>query len=189
MWRFLSSPLYCLPGLMLSSALSRIADFATATWGRGARMREASLPQTTFYPGRPRYTDHPILHALIAPGERRGGPPLLKRGPRCAPCLLSSGPPPLSLAALPSRAERRPAALRAAPSGTPPVSSNRHQAMRRVRAQAPIPRRRSRLLPWPKRCCYHGVSALWGCKRRQPQAISMAIARMCALPALAMPCS
>jgi hypothetical protein len=189
MWRFLSSPWYCLPGLMLSSALSRIADFAAATWARGARMREASLPQTTFSPCRPLSTNHPILPALMAPGERRGGPPLLQIGPRCAPCLLARCPPQLRLAAIPSRGERRPAALRAAPSGSTPVSINRHKAMRNLRAKATIPMRRSRLLPGPKRCGYHGLSALWGCQRRQPQAISLAMARMGALPALVMPCS
>jgi hypothetical protein len=151
MWRFLSSPFCCLPGLMLSSALSSMADFAAATCARGARMREASLPQTTCSPCRPLYTDHPILHALMAPGERRGGPPLLTIGPRCAPCLLSSGPPQLRLAALPSRGERRPAALRAAPSGTTPGSLNRHKAMSRLRAKATSPMRRRRLLPWPQR--------------------------------------
>ena len=102
MWRFLSSPFYCLPGLPLSSALSNISDFAAATCARGARIREASLPQTTFYPCRPLDTDHPILHALMAPGERRGGQPLLKIGPQREPCLLSSCPPQLSLAARPS---------------------------------------------------------------------------------------
>jgi hypothetical protein len=64
-------------------------------------------------------------------GERRGGQPLLPSGPRCAPCLLSRGPPQLRLAALPARGERRPAAVRAAPSGPPPGSINRHQAMSR----------------------------------------------------------
>ena len=103
MWRFLSSPFYRLSGLPLSSALANISAFVAATWARGARMREASLPPTTFYPCRPLDTDHLILHALMAPGERRGGQPLLKIGPRCAPCLLSSCPPQLSLAALPSR--------------------------------------------------------------------------------------
>ena len=70
-----------------------------ATCARGARMREASLPQTTFYPCRPLDTDHLILHALMAPGERQGGQPLLKIGPQREPCLLSSGPSQLSLAA------------------------------------------------------------------------------------------
>jgi hypothetical protein len=73
-----------------------------ATCARGARMREASLPQTTFYPCRLLDTDHPILHALLAPGERRDGQPLLKIGPQREPCLLSSCPSQLSLAARPS---------------------------------------------------------------------------------------
>jgi hypothetical protein len=93
MWRFLSSPFCCLPGLMLSSALSSMADFAAATCARGARIREASLPQTTFSPCRPLSTAPPILPALLAPGERRGGPPLLTIGLRGEPCLLSSCPP------------------------------------------------------------------------------------------------
>ena len=103
MWRFLSSPFYRLPGLWLSFSLANISDFAAATCARGARMREASLPQTTFYPCRPLDTDHLILHALMVPGERQGGQPLLKIGPRREPCLLSSCPRQLSLAALPFR--------------------------------------------------------------------------------------
>jgi hypothetical protein len=103
MWRFLSSPFYRLPGLWMSFSLTTISDFAAATCARGARMREASLPQTTFYPCRPLDTDHLSLHALLAPGERQGGQPLLKIGPRRAPCLLSSCPRRLRLAALPFR--------------------------------------------------------------------------------------
>src|SRR5262245_18615249 len=102
MWRFLSSPFYRLSGLPLSSALANISAFVAATCARGARMRGASLPPTTFYPCRPLYTDHPILHALMAPGERRGGQPLLKIGPQREPCLLSSCPPHPNLAARPS---------------------------------------------------------------------------------------
>ena len=105
MWRFLSSPFYRLPGLWMSFSLTNISDFAAATCARGARMREASLPQTTFYPCRPLDTDHLILHALLAPGERQGGQPLLKIGPQREPCLLSSCPRRLSLAALPFRGE------------------------------------------------------------------------------------
>jgi len=48
--------------------------------------------------------------------------------------------------------ERRTAALRAAPSGTTPVSIHRHKAMSSLRATATIPIRRQRLLPCPKRC-------------------------------------
>ena len=102
MWRFLSSPFYRLPGLRLSFSHANISDFAAATCAWGARMREASLPQTTFYPCRLLDTDHPILHALLAPGERRDGQPLLKIGPQREPCLLSSCPSQLSLAARPS---------------------------------------------------------------------------------------
>jgi hypothetical protein len=131
MWRFLSRPLCCLPGLMLSSALSRRADCAAATWARGARRRAASLPPTPCSPGRPLSTAPPLLPALLAPGERRGGPPLLPRGPRGAPCLRSRGPPQRRRAALPARGARRPAAGRAAPSGPPPGSIHRPQAMRR----------------------------------------------------------
>jgi hypothetical protein len=152
MWRFMSSPFYRLPDLMWSFSLANISDFAAATCAWGARMREASLPQTTFSPCRPLDTDHLILHALLAPGERQGGQPLLKIGPQRAPCLLSSCPRQRRLAARPARGARRPAACRAAPSGTPPVSTNRHKAMSRVRARAPIPLRRQRLLPCPKRC-------------------------------------
>jgi hypothetical protein len=61
-------------------------------------MREAHRPQTTFYPCRPLAAEHLIRHALVAPRERRGGPPLLKIGPHREPCLLSSGPPQPSLA-------------------------------------------------------------------------------------------
>jgi hypothetical protein len=189
MWRFLSSPFYRLPALRWSFSLAHISDFAAATCARGARMREASLPQTTCYPCRPLDTDHLILPALLAPGERQGGQPLLKIGSQREPCLLSRCPRQLSLAALPSRGSRRPAACRAAPSGTTPVSTNRHKAMSRLRARATIPLRRQRLLPCPQRCCYHWGSALCGCKRRQPQAIALAIARMGALPAVAMPCA
>jgi hypothetical protein len=102
MWRFLSSPFYHLSGLPLSSTLANISAFVAATCARGARMRGASLPPTTCYPCRPLYTDHPILHALLAPGERRGGQPLLQIGPQRAPCLLSSCPPQPNLAARPS---------------------------------------------------------------------------------------
>ena len=93
MWRFLSSPFYRLSGLPLSSALANISACVAATSARGARMRGASLPPTTCSPGRPLYTAHPILHALMAPGERRGGQPLLTIGPQREPCLLSSCPP------------------------------------------------------------------------------------------------
>ena len=72
MRRFLSSPFYRLPALMRAFSLATISDFAAATCARGARMREASLPQTTFSPCRPLDTDHLILHALMAPGARRG---------------------------------------------------------------------------------------------------------------------
>jgi hypothetical protein len=152
MWRFLSSPFYRLPDLLWSFSLANISDFAAATCARGARMREASLPQTTCYPCRPLDTDHLSLHALMAPGERQGGQPLLKSGPQRDPCLLSSGPRQRSLAAPPARGSRRPAAFRAAPSGTTPVSTNRHKAMSSLRARATIPLRRKRLLPCPKRC-------------------------------------
>lgn len=103
MWRFLSSPFYRLPGLRLSCSRANISAFAAATCARGAYMREASLPQTTFYPCRPLDTDHLILHALMAPGERQGGQPPLKIGPRREPCLLASCPRQLSRAALPFR--------------------------------------------------------------------------------------
>ena len=56
-------------------------------------MREAHPPQTTFYPCRPLAAEHLIRHALVAPKERRGGPPLLKIGPPREPCLLSGGSP------------------------------------------------------------------------------------------------
>jgi hypothetical protein len=56
-------------------------------------MREAHPPQTTFYPCRPLAAEHLIQHALVAPRERRGGPPLLQIGPPRDPGLLSSGPP------------------------------------------------------------------------------------------------
>ena len=103
MWRFLSSPFYRLPGLWLSFSLANtnILDFAAAPCAWGARIREASLPQTTFYPCRPLDTDHLSLHALRAPGERQGGQPRLKSGLRRAPWLLSSCPRRLRLAALP----------------------------------------------------------------------------------------
>jgi hypothetical protein len=65
-------------------------------------MREAHPPQTTFSPCRSLVTEHLILHTFVASRERRGGPPLLKLGALCEPCLLSSGPPQPSLAALPS---------------------------------------------------------------------------------------
>jgi hypothetical protein len=152
MWRFLSSPLYRLPDLMRSFSLANSADFAAATWARGARLREASLPPTPFSPCRPLAPDPLRLHALMAPGERQGGQPLLKIGPQRAPGLLSSCSRQRRLAALPSRGERRPAACRTAPSGTPPVSPNRHKAMSRLRARATSPSRRPRLLPGPKRC-------------------------------------
>jgi hypothetical protein len=103
MWRFLSSPFYRLPGLRLSFSRANISDVAAAICARGARMREASRPQTTFSPCRPLDTDHLIPHALMAPGERQGGQPLLKSGPPCEPCLLSSCPRQLSRAALPFR--------------------------------------------------------------------------------------
>jgi hypothetical protein len=61
-------------------------------------MREAYPPQTTFYPCRRLPTEHLIRHALVAPRERRGRPPLLKFGPQREPCLLPSGPPQPSLA-------------------------------------------------------------------------------------------
>ncbi len=59
----------------------------------GSRIRKAYPPQTTFYPCRSLPTEHLIRHALVAPRERRGGPPLLKLGPQREPCLLPSGPP------------------------------------------------------------------------------------------------
>src|SRR5882724_4425972 len=61
-------------------------------------MREAPQPQTTFDPCRPLAAEHLIRHALVAPSEHRGGPPLLKIGPHREPCLLASGPPQPSLA-------------------------------------------------------------------------------------------
>jgi hypothetical protein len=73
-----------------------------ATCARGSGMRQASLPQTPCSPCRPRHTAHPLRHALLAPGERRGGPPRLKSGPRRAPWLLSRWPLPHRLAARPA---------------------------------------------------------------------------------------
>jgi hypothetical protein len=102
MWRFLSSSFSRLAGLPLSSALAHISAFVAATWARGARMRGASLPPTTFSPWRSLSTDPPLLQALMAPGERRGGPPLLQIGPQRDPCLLARGPPQPRLAARPS---------------------------------------------------------------------------------------
>ena len=63
-------------------------------------MREAYPPQSTFYPCRSFPPAHLSQHALVAPRERRGGPALLKLGPQCEPCLLPSGPPQPSLAAI-----------------------------------------------------------------------------------------
>ena len=65
-------------------------------------MREAYPPQTTFYPCRCLPTAHLIRHALVAPSERRGGPPLLTLGPHREPWLLPSGLPQPSLTAIPS---------------------------------------------------------------------------------------
>jgi hypothetical protein len=64
-------------------------------------MRETHRPQTTFYPSRYLPTAHLSLHALGAPRAHRGGQPLLTIGSRGAPCLLPSGLPQPSLAALP----------------------------------------------------------------------------------------
>jgi hypothetical protein len=65
-------------------------------------MREAYPPQTTFSPCRSLPTEHLIPQARVAPRERRGGPPLLNLGPPREPCLLPSGPPQPSPAALSS---------------------------------------------------------------------------------------
>ena len=61
-------------------------------------------------------------------------------------------PSPVSQPVDPLCCERCTAALSAAPSGRTPASTNRHRAMRSLRASATIPIRRRRLLPWPKRC-------------------------------------
>jgi hypothetical protein len=71
----------------------------------------------------------------------------------------------------------------------PPVSIPRHQALRRWRATATIPRRRPRLRPCPQRGCSPWGRARCGGTRRQPQALSRALARLGALPAGAMPCA
>ena len=100
MWRLLSSPFYRLSGLTVVLLPSQISQPSRcdSVLGALACVRRL-LPQTTFSPCRPLPTDHLILHALMAPGERRGGQPLLKIGPRRAPCLLPSCPPQPSLAA------------------------------------------------------------------------------------------
>ena len=132
MWRFLSSPFYRLPDLMWSFSRANNLDCAAAPCARGARMREASLPQTTCYPCWPLDTDPLSLHALMAPGERQGGQPLLKIGPQRAPCRLSSCPRPCRLAARPSRGSRRLAACRGAirhhPCLAKPPQGNEHLA-------------------------------------------------------------
>jgi hypothetical protein len=103
MWRFLARPFSRLSELLWATALSNRSDCSAVTCARDARMREASVPQTPGYPWRPWHATDPIRHALMAPGERRGGQPLLQIGPPCNPCLLASCPPPRRRAALPSR--------------------------------------------------------------------------------------
>jgi hypothetical protein len=99
-------------------------------------MREAYPPQTTFYPCRRLPTEHLIRHALVAPRERRGRPPLLKFAPQREPCLLPSGPPQPSLAAIPpgfldmhgsfeGRAVRQDTCLDKPPQGHEPLARQR----------------------------------------------------------------
>jgi hypothetical protein len=68
-----------------------------------------------------------------------------------------------------------------------PVAACVTGAISRLRANAPRPILRPRALPWPTRSCYHRERARSGWHRHQPQAISMAIARMWRFPAVALP--
>ena len=101
MWRFLSSPVDRLPDLLGSFARVHRSDCVAATWARGARRREASLPHTPCSPCRPLASAPLILHALVAPGERQDGPPLRPRGPPRVPGRLARGPRPRRRAARP----------------------------------------------------------------------------------------
>jgi hypothetical protein len=122
-------------------------------------MREAHQPQTTFYPCRYRPTEHLIRHALVAPRERRGGPPLLKLGPQREPCRLPSGPPQPSLTAIPSgfldmhgsfegSAVRQDTCLDKPPQGHEPLARQRDNP---YPAQAATPVAKALLLPLRER--------------------------------------
>ena len=74
------------------------------------------------------------------------------------------------------------AVFKTAPSGRAP-SLKTARARSRAYGRGP----QSILLPAPNRRSYHCERALSGWKRRQAQAISIAMARICRLPALAIP--
>jgi hypothetical protein len=126
------------------------ADHTTAPGGdraEGARRRAASPPQPTCSPCRCLPPAHLLRQALVAPRERRGGPPLRTRGPPRAPCLLPSGPPPPGLTASPAgflamdgRVEGR--AVRPAPARDKPPQGHAPRARQRDKpspAQATAP--------------------------------------------------
>ena len=76
-----------------------------------------------------------------------------------------------------------------APSGITPVSRNLHRSISKRRARATMPTLRARLPAPANRSSNHWVNLLVGWKRCQDQASSMAMARMCRLPAWLIPCS
>jgi len=166
-------------------------------------------PPTTFYPCRRcgRQAPKPVC-ALRRLEKHRGERPPLPHGSACEPGSITrrshqhtaypictrvrhalgtvrSVPPAQMWDLRPSR--RGVAVFRTAPSGRTPVLPKRQSALKSLRARATIPRVRSRALPAPHRCSYHCDRALSGWQRRQAQAISMALARICRLPAVAIP--
>ena len=173
--------------------------------------REAFSPPTTCYPCRRRGRQAPNPVCALRRLEKRSGErPPLQHGAACEPGSITSRShqhPPQPFCKRRRRArvtvrsvppERtqhlhsyRPGAsvFRTAPSGRPPVFQNRQSAISTLRARATSPSLRSRALPAPHRRSYHWDRALAGWKRRQAQAISIAIARICRLPALAIPSS
>jgi hypothetical protein len=177
----------------------------------GFVMRGTFSPQTTFYPCRRhgRQAPNPLC-ALWRLVKRSGEPPPLQHGSACEPgsitsrshqhtdapfcqsvCAALRPVRPMSPAWIQHLRLHRLGAsvLRVAPSGRAPVFKKRQSAIKSLRARATIPSLRSRALPAPNRRSYHCDRALSGWKRRQAQAISIAIARICRLPALAIPSS